>query len=245
MNWTREQTIVALYAYCIVPFNKATNNNPTIIELAPKIGRSVTALKMKIGNFGSLDPKLAQRGIVGLGNYSHMDKKIWKEFNNHWDKLFAEASKIISQSDNTNTASELPQGTETLVQVKQRVNQSFFRSMVLSAYEGECCISGVKSTELLEAAHIIPWCEDESLRTDPTNGLCLNSFFHMAYDNNLISITPDYEVAVSDRLVEETSDGSFKNYLHEIQGNTISLPTKFYPNPDYLAIRYERYKTTL
>ena len=241
MNWTREQTIVALFAYCIVPFNKATNSNPIIMDLAPKIGRSITALKMKIGNFGSLDPKLAKQGIVGLANSSHLDEEIWSEFNNRWDKLYKEVSNILSEKELETILIHSPQGTEKIVKAKQRANQSFFRTMVISSYENGCCISGVKSPEVLEAAHIIPWCEDETLRTDPTNGLCLNAFFHSAYDSNLISITPNYDLVISDRLISETAEEFFKNYLVNLQGQRIVMPTKFCPNPDYLAVRHERF----
>ena len=245
MNWTREQTIIALYAYCIIPFNKATNNNPTIIDLAHKIGRSITALKMKIGNFGSLDPKLAQKGIVGLSNSSRLDKEVWQEFNNHGDKLFIEAQRILTTKDNVVPVLTCPKGLETLTQAKRRINQDFFRSMVLSSYENGCCVSGVKAVELLEAAHIIPWSEDEHLRTDPTNGLCLNSFFHQAYDSNLISISPDYEIFISERLITDTIGEDSKKYLMNLSGKRIFLPFKFYPNPEYLTIRYETFKSTI
>ena len=245
MKWTREQTIIALYAYCIIPFNKATNSNPTIISLAPKIGRSITSLKMKIGNFGSLDPKMAQKGIVGLGNSSRLDKEIWQEFNNNWDKLFIEAQRILSSKDDFCLLHTIPQGLDKLTQAKRRINQDFFRSMVLSSYENGCCVSGTKSIELLEAAHIIPWSEDEHLRTNPTNGLCLNSFFHQAYDNNLISISPDYKIVISERLITDTVRDDSKKYLINLSGKNIYLPFKFYPNPDYLAVRYEIFKSTI
>lgn len=65
-NWTREQTIVALNLYCKIPFNRVASKHPDIIEVAKIIGRSPNAVKMKIGNFGSFDPELKRRGIVGL-----------------------------------------------------------------------------------------------------------------------------------------------------------------------------------
>lgn len=117
--------------------------------------------------------------------------------------------------------------------------------MVLSAYECGCCVSGTKSIEVLEAAHIIPWCENEKLRTDPTNGLCLNSFFHRAYDCNLISITPDYKIIISEKLITETLGEESKKYLIALNDHEIFLPTKFTPNPEYLAIKYESFKANI
>ena len=65
-NRTREQTIVALKIYFSIPFNKANNSNQEIIATSKLIGRGINSVKMKIGNFGSLDPELAKRGIYLL-----------------------------------------------------------------------------------------------------------------------------------------------------------------------------------
>ncbi|TGX83898.1 hypothetical protein E5358_01615 [Palleniella muris] len=47
----------------------------------------------------------------------------------------------------------------------------------MSSYNFHCCISGVAIPELLEACHIINWSDDATQRTNPKNGICLNSFF--------------------------------------------------------------------
>lgn len=54
-NWTREETIVAFYVYCIVPFASSSKSNPTIIHYAKLLGRTPSALNMKIGNIGRLN----------------------------------------------------------------------------------------------------------------------------------------------------------------------------------------------
>jgi putative restriction endonuclease len=38
-----------------------------------------------------------------------------------------------------------------------RVNQRFFRTVVLAAYENKCCITGLAAPELLVAGHIVGW----------------------------------------------------------------------------------------
>ena len=76
-NWTREETIVAFNVYCKVPFKNSSKTNPTIIKYANIIGRSPSALNMKVGNFGRLDPELKKQGIVGLGNGSKLDEIVW------------------------------------------------------------------------------------------------------------------------------------------------------------------------
>ncbi|MBQ9417737.1 MAG: HNH endonuclease, partial [Bacteroidales bacterium] len=66
--------------------------------------------------------------------------------------------------------------------VKQRINQSFFRTAVLTSYNNRCCITGLSRKELLEASHIVDWSKDIENRLNPSNGLCLNILFHRAYD---------------------------------------------------------------
>ena len=137
--WTKEQAIIALDLYCKVPFNKATNSNPDIQRVANLIGRSVTSVKMKIGNFGNFDPELKKHGIVGLSNISKLDEEVWNEYFNHWDKLAYDAQILISKYENKaiedvaqieDSIKNLPEGKEKLVIVKQRINQSFFRNAV-------------------------------------------------------------------------------------------------------------------
>ncbi len=57
-KWTREETIIAFYVYCIIPFASSNKANPTIIYYANILGRTPSALNMKIGNLGRLDPEL-------------------------------------------------------------------------------------------------------------------------------------------------------------------------------------------
>jgi hypothetical protein len=63
--WTREETIVAFYVYCIIPFASSSKTNPIIIDYANMIGRSPSALNMKIGNIGRLDSELKKRILHG------------------------------------------------------------------------------------------------------------------------------------------------------------------------------------
>ena len=109
----------------------------------------------------------------------------------------------------------LPAGKERVVEIKQRINQSFFRSCVMSSYGFRCCVTGVSAPELVEACHIVEWSKDEKNRLNPTNGLCLNSLFHKAYDNHLLAISPDYQIVVSERMQHCTEDDVLKKYFFE------------------------------
>lgn len=242
-KWTRDEEILALYAYCHVPFNKASNTNDWIVRVAKLIGRTPSAVKMKIGNLGAFDPQLKARGIVGLTSTSRLDKEVWEEYYGHWDKLVYDAEILLAKLENKKIEETwtLPQGEEIEVLAKRRINQSFFRSAVLSSYNNTCCISGITHPHLLEACHIVAWSEDSTLRTDPMNGLCLSPTFHKAYDNLLISITPDYTLKVSESFIASVSELSFANYLKDKDKSKIILPDRFMPNPNYLRMHYEKF----
>ena len=247
-NWTREETIVAFNVYCKIPFKSSSKYNPTIIKYAKILGRSPSALNMKVGNIGRLDPDLKEKGITGLGHGSKIEIDVWNEFYGNPDLLAFESERIIAKLTNQsieNSTSirtdDLPSGTEREVIVKQRVNQSFFRNAVLSAYNFRCCISGVLLADLLEACHIVDWSEDVHNRTNPKNGLCMNPFFHKAYDKLLLGISPDLQVIVSEDLLLASTEDSFTNYLKHINGRTIILPDKFFPKKEFLEIHYNKF----
>ncbi len=247
-KWTREETIVAFNVYCKIPFKNCSKTHPMIIRCAKILGRSPSALNMKIGNIGRLDPDLREQGIMGLIHGAKMEEEIWNEFYGNPELLAFESEKIIAKLSNQSIEvsaaikiEDLPQGIEREVIVKQRVNQSFFRSAVMSAYNFHCCISGVNIPELLEACHIVDWSQDAQNRTNPKNGLCMNPFFHKAYDNNLLGITPDLKIVVSEELQCHSKIESFSNYLKILNGRSILLPDHFFPQKELLAIHYNQF----
>lgn len=248
-NWTREQTIVALSVYCKIPFNKATNNNPEIQKAAKIIGRSPVALKMKVGNFGSYDPELKAKGIVGLSNSSKLDKEIWDEYSNDWEKLAYDSSQIIAKYANQTIEQtidaedvDFSEGYVKERVVKQRINQSFFRDAVLSSYNGRCCITNLSCADLLEACHIVDWSKDIRNRLNPSNGICLNTLFHKAYDKNYIGISPNYEVFVSEKLFDNEENSEFvKTFFFQYHKTKMHLPDRFLPNRDLLDIHFQNF----
>ena len=247
-HWTREETLVAFNAYCKIPFKKCRQSHPLIRHYAEITGRSPSAMNMKVGNIGRLDPKLRERGITGLRHGSKTEAEIWAEFYKNPEKVAYESERLIAALErNATTADTMaghtqwPSGQERPTLVRQRVNQDFFRSAVLSAYNCQCCISGIGHEELLEACHIIGWSEDPHLACNPENGLCLNAFFHKAYDKHLVGITPEGIIRVSEELLEKTDDKAFRLYLKETDGRALRLPDRFLPRPDFLEAHYRKY----
>lgn len=247
-KWTREETIVAFNVYCKIPFKSSSKTHPMIIKYAKLLGRSSSALNMKVGNIGRLDPDLKEQGISGLIHGAKMEEEVWNEFYGNPELLAFESEKNIAQMSNQSiedsTAiqiNDLPQGIERTAIIRQRVNQSFFRSAVMSAYNFKCCISGVNMPQLVEACHIVDWSEDPNNRTNPKNGLCMNPFFHKAYDKYLLAISPDMLIMVSEELFQGVTEKSFFNYLKDINGRKMLLPDKFLPQRELLALHYNKF----
>jgi putative restriction endonuclease len=115
----------------------------------------------------------------------------------------------------------------------------------LSSYENKCCITGINNAKLLNACHIVGWSEDETNRTNPQNGLCLNVLFHKAYDENLIGISPDYEVFVSKDFFGaklKEVDSLTKEYVMSYNKKRLIMPKRFLPDRDLLAMHFEYFK---
>ena len=245
-NWTRDETIIALSVYCRIPFKSSSKTNSEVIKYAKIIGRSPSALNMKIGNFGRLDPTLRVRGIVGLANGSKLDEEIWNEFSHDWSKLAYESSLLVAKIKGSTLEESLgidsatiPRGVERERTVRARVNHSFFRSAVLSAYNSSCCITGLNIAELLIASHIKPWSVDENNRLDPQNGLCLNVLHDKAFDRGLITISSDFHIINSGRLQENYTNIATSEFFERYNGVKIKLPDRFTPGKEFLAFHRE------
>lgn len=247
-KWTREETIIAFNVYCKIPFSKCNKHHPLIIEYAQILGRTPSALNMKVGNIGRFDPDLQRHGITGLAHGAKLEKEIWNEFYGNPELLAYESERLLAQYEGRSIetmvgieTADLPLGEEREVAVRQRVNQSFFRTAVLTAYDNKCCISGVGNQPLLEACHIVDWSDDVANRTNPKNGLCMNVLFHKAYDKQLLAITPDMTIVVSEEMYQGAQETAFYEYLKGIDGRTITMPERFLPQRELLEVHYNKY----
>ncbi len=126
-------------------------------------------------------------------------------------------------------------------QVKQRIHQAQFRGAVLPAYDDRCAICTLKEIRLLDAAHIIGDVEEHG---EPlvSNGLSLCSIHHRAYDEDLVGVSPDRQVHVSRRLLED-EDGPMLELLKGSHGRSIFVPRRraWQPDGERLATRFERF----
>lgn len=243
-NWTREETILAFDLYCRTPFGKIDKNNPDIIELAKLIGRTPSAVGLKMANLAHYDPELQKRHISGMSNTSKLDGEIFNEFSNDWTDLSYQAQLIranmlgenIEETIDLGDIDKIPPGEYRERMTKTRVGQYFFRMAVLTSYRNRCCITGMEKPELLVASHIKPWkdSDEKTERTNPSNGLCLNSLHDKAFDRGFITIDNRYRIVMSSKLKDVRMDAETRDWFWSYEGKEIILPEKFLPDKDFI-----------
>ncbi|HLG40831.1 MAG TPA: HNH endonuclease [Chitinophagaceae bacterium] len=236
--WTREELILTINLYCKTPFGKLHNRNPEIVKLAEVLDRSPSSVSYKLVNFASFDPSLQKRGIKGAENASKLDKAIWDEFFSNLEDLAFESEKTLAQREGReltyNEKEPSKSGEDTMRLMKSRVNQGFFRRMLMASYDSKCCITGIDSHDLLIASHIVPWSEDKNNRLNPRNGLLLNALHDRAFENGLIGIDSGFRIRISSTLKGNRANESIKRYFHQYENNTISFPSRFMPDQTFL-----------
>jgi len=126
-------------------------------------------------------------------------------------------------------------GKEIIRQVKVRCNQHVFRKTILNNYQCRCCVSGLASPQLLDAAHISDWVEDLSNALDATNGLCLSATYHRAFDAHLIGFDEKYRLQLSKSLKDCCTKDVYDRYFKGFENHSITMPIAFAPDKDALA----------
>jgi len=242
-NWTKDELLIAMNLYCRLPFGQFDQSNEHICVVAERMNRTPGSLAMKLSNLASLDSYHQSRGVVGLKGASKLDKEIWASFQLDWtvmaEKSEAAFESLMSEAPTSEDTVEqqAPDGpTESERSVKVRRVQKFFRDTVLANYEGQCALTGIAVPQLLVASHIIPWCENEARRADPTNGLCLNALHDKAFDRHLITFDEDYRLVISSLLKKgNTSEFQSANFSN-LEGTALTLPHRFAPDPQALNV---------
>ncbi|MFB8830733.1 HNH endonuclease [Azotobacter sp. CWF10] len=216
-----------------------------IVELAGLIGRTPSALAMKLCNFASLDPAIVASGRKGLAGASRLDRQIWELFQADWEGLAMECAYLRQAlraerglpSEEADEAAELPEdftGATRQVLVEQRIKQQFFRRAVLGSYVGRCCMSGLSEPRLLIASHIVPWRQDPANRLNPANGLCLSALHDRAFDQGLLSLDDEYRILLAEPLCRAV-DPFVRQVLQPLAGRPIALPERFLPEARFVA----------
>ena len=249
--WSRDELLVAFALYCQIPFGRLHKGNPQIVRIAEAIGRTPSALAMKLVNIAGLDPAITATGRRGLSNASAGDRGMWGEMHADWERFAFESNRALAAAKATaelsgRTCQEVEGygsgpvgrdgyvGEERITLTPTRVGQDFFRRAVLSAYDEKCCITGLGVPKLLVASHIVPWRSDPVNRLNPRNGLALSALHDKAFDSGLITLRPDLTVEVSPKYAD-LEDCYFTAAIRSFAGRRIATPDKFAPDPEFLA----------
>jgi hypothetical protein len=242
-RWTKEQLKLAFHLYCQLPFGKLDMHTPDVIELSKLIGRTPSAVSMKLNNFASLDPAITGTGRKGLVGASNLDREVWAEFHADWEKLAVECEMLrrnlddaappLDEADEQLMAEDFSGETRQVI-TEQRIKQNFFRRAVLSSYRGRCCMSGLSESRLLVASHIVPWSKDKANRLNPSNGLCLSAIHDRAFDKGLITLSDDFKVIVSEELMRRDEE-FVREVMLPLHGRLIEPPERFAPQAEFIA----------
>lgn len=249
-NWDHEQTLIALAIYCRTPFGKLHARNPEIIEVASALGRTPSALAMKCCNIASYDPAQQERGISGLSKTSRMDRQVWDEFQADPETIAFQAEQSLASLTNRDLEMsdslewEDVRGLDQERMTKVRVNQNFFRTMILAGYRSSCAVCEMPLTSLLVAAHIIPWSIDRSKRMNPHNGICLCVLHDKAFDRGLLVFDEDLRIDVSLQVRSASQSDAVNRSFLSFVGRRLALPDRWHPDPIFIRQHNEMHSAS-
>ena len=245
--WTKDELLLAVNLYSKITFGQMHHRNPVIIDLAQLIGRTPDAVTFKLVNFASLDPRLKQKGMEKV---SKLYKRVWQDYMQNWDDVFIEGEQLLAKKKHTTIEKlyninldeyEQKEGREVARLVKVRLNQEIFRGAVLTNFDNQCCITGIKMIELIVASHIAPWSKDDKNRLNPRNGLAINALHDKAFDKHLITVTEDLKIKISPRFYKAQDLLSIKQNFIDYDGKSLITPKKFYPDLDFLKMHNDKF----
>jgi putative restriction endonuclease len=130
--------------------------------------------------------------------------------------------------------------------VRTRLHQRGFRERVLAAYRSQCAFCRLKHLELLDAAHIIPDTEPESMPT-VDNGIALCKLHHAAFDSFILGINPDYVIEVREDVLKEKDGPMLQHGLKDLHKSQIILPSSqsLWPNRELIDRRFKKFKEAI
>ena len=241
--WSREELILVFNLYLKLPFGKMHSRTPEVLEMAHLIGRTVSSISIRLGNFASCDPYHQSRGVKGMVGGIKQCQPIWDEFFNNQEELIFLSENILAKKENLTIETKFDdllfdikdlKGETKIREVKTRVNQNVFRQIVVANYSGKCAISGIDLPELLFASHIIPWSKNEDERLNPENGICLSALYDRAFDKGLIGINEKFNILVSDKLKKKKDTEYYGKYFSSLENQSLILPQRYLPKKEFI-----------
>ena len=113
--------------------------------------------------------------------------------------------------------------------------QKAFAGAVKANYGYRCAITGIATKDFLVASHIVPWSEDQKVRLDPSNGICLSLLVDRAFEKGHLLIDDDLTIRIDWGRVG--NDQVLRSQLGPYDGQKLSAPSEGAPQPEYLQRR--------
>ena len=113
--------------------------------------------------------------------------------------------------------------------------QRAFAEAVKTNYGYQCAITGIKSRDFLVASHIVPWSVDQSIRLDPSNGICLSLLVDRAFEKGYLIIKDDLTAWIDWEKVG--NDEALREQLLPYDEQELSVPEDQSPKLIYLQRR--------
>lgn len=239
-NWSPEETRAAFALYFTLPSGKWSKSTPEIVRLAQTIGRSPDAVVFKLGNLRARDP---QRPSKGLQNASMLDQKIWEDYAQDPESITRQAVRELESLTGSVAETpipeyseiDLPLGAEREVVTTARVNQTYFREMLIENYDARCCLTQLREPCLLVASHIKPWkasTAEEKVAAD--NGILINALHDRAFDQGLMTLDDSgsrLRFVVSRKV---RRDDASEKWLWRFNGTEMLIPRRLAPRHEFI-----------
>jgi len=119
-----------------------------------------------------------------------------------------------------------------IAEVQIRVKQSVFRRNVLLNFKGNCCITGIKESELIVASHIVPWSAKIESRLDPSNGLSLFITYDKLFDLGYFSFDNNLKILITNKV--DSFSPELTRIIKGLDGKEALRPSSFPIKKEYL-----------
>jgi hypothetical protein len=113
--------------------------------------------------------------------------------------------------------------------------QRAFAEAVKTNYGYQCAITGIETKDFLVASHIVPWSVDQSVRLDPSNGICLSLLVDRAFEKGQLLIEDDLTIRIDWGRVG--NDHALRRQLEPYDGQMLKAPVNEAPQLQYLQRR--------
>ena len=110
--------------------------------------------------------------------------------------------------------------------------QRAFADAVKKNYGFRCAITGITTRGFLVASHIVPWSEDQDIRLDPSNGICLSLLVDRAFEKGHLVIDDDLTIRIDWTRVG--GDEALCKLLEPYDGKPLAKPKAAAPQAQYL-----------